>query len=372
MTLDTLYTALERQLPPTDGNPCGQCRACCTGSGLTAQHVLEVEHLALAARFGEAASRAFREYAERRRDAHGALLHEICPFYDDARRGCSIYAHRPFSCRVFGHFRMRGTRLPDDCVFEPTVREVNAAGYFREVPLARNLRALQREHDLRTPAPAAGSGESASEVLRRVRETLDPDDPFDLALAAQIEGRHEEALRILQEAQAERSDDPHLLLSLGNVLDALGRTPEAIGAYNRVLSIDPSYQRAWTHLGFSRLELGDAPGARDAFDHAVSIAPTDAVARGFLGWLTMGTATTHEAFGEAAHHLREATRLDPSNTPFRLRCAEALILVDASHEASGHLRAALADPRLAGAARSLAERFCPEALDGAAEGPSEE
>lgn len=359
-SLRALYASLTARLAAPSGNPCGTCNACCTGAGLSWQNVLGVEHDALERHHGHAQAAAFRDYTERRRNDDGTLRHETCPFYDAVARGCRIYDDRPYSCRLFGHYRMAGTTVPDGCVFAETACAIGDGAYFREVPLARALRDLQRAYEARRPVPPASVGCAPDDLLERVRQNLDLDDPADVATLAQLEGRHNDALQLLIRAVDDHPNDAWRVLALGNAHDALGQSAEAIGAYTRALGLDPENPRAWTHLGFTRLELGDTAGGRDAFAHAVTLCPDDATARGFLGWLTLATATSHEAFFEAATHLRVAAQLAPDNGLFRLRCAEALLLVGESAEALPHLNAAAADGRFLDAARALVARFTTE------------
>lgn len=356
-SLRALYASLTDQLPPSAGNPCGACNACCTGSGLSWQNVPGVELDALARRYGRDQAADFRAYAERRRDANGDLMHPTCPFYDASAQECAIYDDRPFSCRVFGHFRLTGTKLPDPCVFVDQAREIADGAYLREVPLALGLRDLQRAFEARRPTPTGSTESIPHHLLERVHASLDLEDPADLATLAQLQGRHGDAVALLTRAVEDHPDDAWRVLALGNAHELLGQGESAIAAYTRALALDPENPRAWTHLGFTRLEMGDVTGGRDAFARAAGLCPDDATSRGFLGWLTMVTATTHDAFFEAAAHLRVAAALAPDNGLFRLRCAEALLLVGEPAEALCHLNAAAADARYLDAARALVARF---------------
>lgn len=354
--LVALYAALDGGLPSVDGNPCGDCDECCTGRGLSMQNVAEIELAALRDRYGKARADDFRMFSERRCDERGELLHETCPFHDRTAPGCGIYTDRPYSCRVFGHYRMAGTRLPDGCVFEGRVQEVDQGGYFRTVPQARRLRELQRAWDARQPHPRI-EGPPAQDLLERVRRNIDVEDPVDLALVAQMEGRLEDALGLLEQALTEHPDDASLHMGRGNLLDELGRTLEARSAYERSLALDPGSPRGWIHLGFNRVELGDAVGGRDAFARAVLLQPEDATARGFLGWLTFALAQTMDEIRKGGDHLAEAIRLDPLNALFRVRLAEALLVQGRAQEGLPHLEAAEADERTSSAGAGLRARF---------------
>jgi tetratricopeptide (TPR) repeat protein len=352
--LRDLYRRLDGALAPASGNPCGSCFACCTGPGLTVQNVLSLEIEHLADRYGRPAAETFAAYAERRRDERGGLLHEVCPFYE---KGCTIYPDRPYSCRVFGHFKMRGTALPEGCVFEPSVRAVSGGGYFKDVPLSRELRDLQRQWDARRPRRPDDRVESPEELLARVKANIDPLDPSDLALVAQMEGRIDEAVALIEQACVERPDDPFVHLARGNLLDEVGRGVEARGAYQRSLALDDSNVRAWMHLGFASIEQGDPLEARSAFAHAVERQPDDGISRGFLGWLMTATARSMDEVRRGAEHLAVAVRLNPDNAMFHLRLAEALLIQGFKDEAEPHLAAAVLRPTLIPAVEALRARW---------------
>jgi len=365
-SLRAIYEGLAPRLTPlpaTVPNPCGSCRSCCTASGISTQTVPEVEFQMLRERQGEARTEAFRVFSERRKDESGKFLYEVCPFYDVEASRCGIYEDRPFSCRVFGHYLMTGTRLPDPCVYEGHVQAVEKGAYFRTVPMARELRDLQRRFDTLRPQPRGEIAEVTEDVLRRLRDSLDPNDPTDMAVLAQAEGRNEDALALLDQAVQAHPDDPHIRLSRGNILDALGRGAEAEADYERSLSLDAANPRAWMHLGFCRVERGDSSGARDAFGSAVGLQPEDPTSRGFLGYLTLLAARTMDEVREASDHLQVAVRLDPHNAVFQVRLAESLLLQGRAAEALPHMQAAEQGPA-ASVVAQLRARFAAILGDG--------
>lgn len=299
--------------------------------------MLDVEYDALRGTLGKARTEAFRVFAERRRGADGKFVYAICPFYDLQASRCGIYEHRPFSCRTYGHYRPVNTRLPEGCVYEGHVKDLEKGAYFREVPLARELRDLQRKFDAIRPQAVGRITDVTDDILRKLRESLDPNDAEDMSVLAHAEGRHEDALALIERAARERPDDAFVQMSLGNVLDALKRPAEAQAAYERSLALDAVNPRAWVHIGFCRFELGDVGGARDAFGAAVALQPEDATSRGFLGYLSLALARSMEEVREACGHLQAAVGLDPHNAVFRVRLAESLLMQGMAAEAMPHL-----------------------------------
>lgn len=358
-TLRDLYDRLDATLPAVAGNPCGTCKACCTARGLTYHRVQQVEVAHLEGIYGAEAAARFLEFAERRKDADGAFLHEVCPFYDRGRGGCGIYGNRPYACRLFGHFRMAKTALPDPCVFEGRDTEVPAGEYFQRIPLADRMRAVERRYVSLLPPRTGGEAPPpvAADLIAQARANANPGDLFDMAVVAHLEGSRDEALRLFDEALAARPDATYAHFYRGNLLQELGRAGEAAASYQEALRIEPDNPRFLLHLAFSLLDVRDPAGAMDAFARVADLSPEDSTARGFLGYLRL---LEGDADG-AARHLSEAVEREPGNAFFQLRLGDALCRLGQPEAARRHLEAARANPRTAGEAEALLGRDLPVA-----------
>lgn len=351
--LTDLYRQLGERLPRVEGNPCGECLACCTALGATFHNVQEVEHAHLARRHGDEAAARFRAFAERARGPDGGYVHAVCPFYDHAAHGCGIYADRPFACRVFGHFRLSGTSMPEGCVFSGREVVVSEGRYFEDVPLARELQAMARSHSFQQPMPWGGAAPGAVDhaLVSRARANADPANPVDMGVVLHLEGRHEEALAVLQGV-------PGALAAFyrGTILQELGRTRQAVNAYLEACKLDPANPRFIVHLAIALMECGRTSDARSCFGRAVELQPRDALARGFLGVLLLAEGDV----GAAVEHLEASVTLDASNPFFRLRLGDGLQRL--GRDGSEHLRFALEHAATAGEAGRL--------LSGEPPGPS--
>lgn len=347
--LRDLYKSLDARLAGPPGNPCGDCRKCCTAEGLSYQNVQGVEYAHLEDRFGKPRADAFRAYAERREHTPGA-----CPFYDLTMRGCGIYADRPFACRVFGHFRMQGTALPDACVFAGREREVARGAYFREVPLTEELRDLDRRFSSRQHVPLhEAAPEVTRSTLQEIRRNADPDDPFAMAFVAGLEGRAADALALLDRGLEERPEEANGHFQKGVLLDEMKRPGDAARSFARAVRLEPDNPRFCLHLAFSLLEGGDAGSALGAFQRAVALNPGDPTACGFLGYLLLAGGNA----AGALPHLVHAVQGDGGNPFFRLRLGDALLRLGRGEEAGDVLRAAATDPRTRPEAEQLLERI---------------
>lgn len=350
--MQQVYDSLQRCLPAVEGNPCGPCRDCCTRTGLTFQTVLDVEISALAEVLGEEIASRFQAYA-RRDPEDGQPGQEECPLYDPLAQGCGVHPHRPFSCRLFGHFRLAGTSLPQGCVFQGREVEVEPPRYLDDIPLARELRDLDRHHgDFHRPTASQMQEAPARlppELLEKARAFMNPDDPLDMAVLAHVEGRLEDAVALFDVALRATPRSAWAWFQQGTLLDDLKRPTQAAASYRRALEIEGDNPRFWLHLAFNLLEAGQVAEARDAFAATVRVNPDDAVACGLLGSLLWGEGRATEALDP----LRHAAELDPDNVWFRVRLAEVLCVLGRVDEAQPHLAMAETHPQAAGHVAAL-------------------
>lgn len=77
----------------------------------------------------------------------------------------------------------------------------------------------------------------------------------------------------------------------------------------KAVTLRPDFAEAWSDLGSARKTLLDDAGAQAALEHAVELAPDDAVAQTRLGAQYLAQGLAHPA----VVHLQAAARLDPAN-----------------------------------------------------------
>lgn len=299
--MEELYRRLDQALPKFEGDPCGSCRVCCTSEGLTQHSVTELELDYIEARVGPEKIEAFRRFTARDQGT------EFCPYYE---RGCSIHTHRPFSCRVFGHHREEGTRLPEVCIFAGQEKVFDRGGYYEQVPLAADLRDLVRRYwPFRKPRPSVVAADCS---------LLAQGDPLERALFHQTRGELPLALEELQRVEEPLRETPYFLYCLSLVLEGLGLHQEAAQALGQLLKSAPDSHEAWYRLGCNRFASDDRAGAYTAFERTVEIYPQHPVAWGLMGCenLLQGDPET------AAVHLERAVANSPENEIFRSRLAQ--------------------------------------------------
>lgn len=97
---------------------------------------------------------------------------------------------------------------------------------------------------------------------------------------------------------------------LGTALASAGRIDEALAEFREAVKLDPGRVDAWTTLGLLAAEAGELEEAEAAFRRVVQAAP-DAAAHHSLALVLL----RQKRADDAARHLREAVRLDPTFAP---------------------------------------------------------
>lgn len=298
--LISLYNSLEQ---PGGENRCGSCRTCCTAAGLSRQNVTDLELAVL----GEAGA-DFERYAARERSETGDYVFEVCP--NLGPEGCRVYEKRPFSCRVFGHYRASGTVLPLECVYVGRDREFPAAEYYRVVPGALRLRELSRDFQLRKVPGGAGPASAGDGG----GVGLNLDDPWDRAL--EVIGRGEmPELPDLTEGEGVFATYVRAL-----VAGERGDHPRALGYYSRVLSHCPERHDLMTFAGFHAFQIGQFDLAETLWLEALRICAGNPLTFSFLGYLY----GHRQEWRMAADFFGAAAELEPEQPLHAIRRQEAL------------------------------------------------
>jgi len=117
-----------------------------------------------------------------------------------------------------------------------------------------------------------------------------------------------------------------------------GRHDQAAAFFRKAVAHQPRDAGLQAGLGIALFEAGDAGGAVVALRRACDLAPNVA-----SGWFNLGRALKLQVrTGEAIEALRRAVQLDPSHVPARLTLADALASVGEAEAAEAELRRVLA------------------------------
>lgn len=300
--LEQLYAGLSSSPSPGGGNACGNCRLCCTAQGLSQQRVTALELALLEHHYGP--QEDFSTYVQRTDPERFPRCPHLGP------QGCQVYAHRPFSCRVFGHYRAEGTRLPVDCVYEGHDQTFPAARYYEVVPGAVGLREISRDFQLRQIPKVSEGGSTPSNTPIG----LNLQDPWDQALEEVGAGR---IPQLPPEQEGER-----LFASYVRALVAGEQQDHetALRHYLRVLRQAPLRADLMTFAGLHAFQQGRMELAGQLWTRSLELEPANPLALSFLGYLFQHLGQ----WEQAARCFGEAARLQPDQPLHQQRRDQAL------------------------------------------------
>lgn len=97
------------------------------------------------------------------------------------------------------------------------------------------------------------------------------------------EGKHAQALKLIEEQIAKAPKDPQLQFQRGVVLSMLNRKPEALEAFKKLVAENPNMAPAYNNMAVIYGAMSDYDSAKAALDKAVKISPDYATAYQNLG-----------------------------------------------------------------------------------------
>lgn len=289
--LESLYSDLQQKLPKAGSNPCGTCYHCCTTSELTEHRVTSLELDFIEDRVGSERIEDFKKFLGRKKGL-------TCPYYD---QGCSVYEVRPYSCRLFGHFRREDTPLPQVCVFRGQEQIFGVQEAQERLPLSEELTRMSRDY-------WAYRVQRSDNFPVYQAAGLQPDlaSAFDLL----EEGRYEEAVAVAVDHQAQ---DPFSLYCKSFVCEMAGELELAQELALTALKQAPDCPDLWSRLGAVQITLQRYDLARTSLERCVLLNPADADGWGLLGMLNLKA----EQPAQARECLERAVALQPHNPVYQ-------------------------------------------------------
>jgi Flp pilus assembly protein TadD len=175
---------------------------------------------------------------------------------------------------------------------------------------------LEAQRRLGSLQERLGDMRAAARSWRRVVEATGGQDLAALTrlgISLSAEGQHAEAVQILRDVAARRSDAGAPFADLGFGLLGAGSLEEAIAAFTRARSLDPRSPQAHCGLGLAYQRQGRFREAADAFRTTEQLAPDNAT-----GPFNLGLAL--DALGDregARRALLRAAALEPDDEEIR-------------------------------------------------------
>ncbi len=131
----------------------------------------------------------------------------------------------------------------------------------------------------------------------------------NLAISAKLQRRYLDSLRMFEQAQAIMPEMPQIDYNRGNLLQLLGGDEDAIAAYNRAVTVEPTNLAAHRELNLLLYKLGRDEEFLRSYDDAIAVMPDK-------GALHLSKAQMQLILGDyeaAAASLQPARDLEPQN-----------------------------------------------------------
>lgn len=207
--------------------------------------------------------------------------------YEENRAVCDAIAEHPdvFFSVAAGNSGPDVPVFPADCQCTNVIRvgAVDAEGTARSYSgkgdiYAPDAHTLVPESRLRyeqgQEAIRAGRREEARAHYEHAAAEGVPEAHFELALMDLKDGLHDSALNHLDKALELRPEFPEALLMVGAAWAIQGEHGKAEPFYEQSIALDPNSAMAFHNLGTTRLELGRADLALEAFERAAQLDPS--------------------------------------------------------------------------------------------------
>jgi tetratricopeptide (TPR) repeat protein len=146
-------------------------------------------------------------------------------------------------------------------------------------------------------------------ITGAIRQDPRPEYLASLGTTLQQQGRHEEALKVVDKAVQLRPDDTKLWRHLGDILVQLARFDQALLTFQHVLKLNPRHQDALYKSGALLCQLGRYEEAIDRLNLSDELLPNHAPTLQSRAWTLYNLKRLEESLAEG----RRAHQLDPDD-----------------------------------------------------------
>jgi tetratricopeptide (TPR) repeat protein len=148
-----------------------------------------------------------------------------------------------------------------------------------------------------SPASLSGSA-SQSQQTRQSQADQASDPMLEKGIALARKGDFKQAEEAFQQAVTNQPNDPRALTALGQVQEQLGKTPDSIETFSKVIALDPRSSDAHVNLGIALGDHADLAAALQESLVATRLAPDSASAHFLRGRLLSDLGRRDEARAE--------------------------------------------------------------------------
>jgi arylsulfatase A-like enzyme/predicted Zn-dependent protease len=202
-----------------------------------------------------------------------------------------------------------------------TVRRLRALGYVTAPAPTKAGKTYTVEDDPKRlvglsdrfdAAVAANMAGRPEEAIRLFRSVIEERPSFSIAYAnlafvLRESGHLKEAIDILEEAIARGAQTANMRGRLGAYLQEAGRLEESVSLLEALVAEDPSYTEAYNYLGVSYSRLGRNQDAIEALEKVIARDPSYASAYANMGSVYLST----ERYSQAEEEFKRAVEIDP-------------------------------------------------------------
>ena len=133
------------------------------------------------------------------------------------------------------------------------------------------------------------------------------------------------------------ANQPHAWFLLGSVLDASGKSDEAISAFQKVVEMKPDYEHGWFKLGNAFFSQQQWEKAISAYKEQLAFTPNDE-----SSWMMYGYALWKDGkLEEAANAHAEGLKVNPKHLSLLLNDTELALIQNDVARCQNHIRVAM-------------------------------
>jgi tetratricopeptide (TPR) repeat protein len=206
---------------------------------------------------------------------------------------------------------------------------------------------------IRAFSRAIQSGDLEATLEELGSEKLNPEFIRPITESYLSQGRHKEALSLLENAVRNYPENPRFLIQLGNILLMMNRAQEALPHLKLAVKKAPKSHYAWYLMGIGFKKLKQGPASLDALSRSHQLAPQN-----FEYAMSLGAAqSTRNDLKSALKTFQKATKIKPRNVLAWINLGKAHALLKQPEDASQAFKQALSIDPENPIAKALYQRY---------------
>lgn len=184
------------------------------------------------------------------------------------------------------------------------------------------------------------SDEASSILKAAIAEQPDIPEYYEyLASLLDEQGKHQEAIDILEDGRDEIPGDERLLFLLGMMYERIGDRGEAISIMKKVLKINPDNANALNYVGYTYADMDEnLDKALEMIERAMALKPGDGFIADSLGWVYFRLGENEKALD----YLKRANKIAPDEMAILEHIGDVYSAIGRTEDALTYYRQAFA------------------------------